>query len=543
MMTSGMQDEDALGGPTAQPPGDGGLFRYLADAAATHADAVHYCFDDHRVTYSKSLDHVLRVAGALRARGVGPGDRVGLALVNGPAYVTLCYALWRIGAVGVGMNLLYSPDHLAHLAVDADLSLLCGVDLPDARQKLDQAAAAAGCDLILCAADGAEFGNGSSRPTGLAMLLAAEPVDRATPTPGADAVAMLQYTGGTTGRPKGAALSHGAMMSAAGSFLTSFPRLDRGCETLYAAAPMTHVSGLMAYVCVTTAMAGEILLVPRFDPVELADQLRAGRISFMGVIPTMLTALLRVEGLGDIPWRRLKYVMAGGGPTPAELIRRFHAVSGIWVQQSYGMTETCGVGVTMPVEAVSRNLDATGAPIPGVTVELRSIDDPSVSVGPNEPGEICVGRDCLMDGYWGVAGSDHLTRDGLMRTGDIGIFDPAGLLHVVDRLKDMVVCSGYNVYPRVIDEAVAQHPDVIEAIAVGVPDDYRGETILVAAVLRPGASLTLEALQWFLETRLSAIEMPKRLVLMDSLPKSENGKLSRLLVREKLEREDAVVPI
>lgn len=141
-----------------------------------------------------------------------------------------------------------------------------------------------------------------------------------------------------------------------------------------------------------------------------------------------------------------------------------------------------------------------------------------------------------MDGYWGVVGGDHLTHDGLMRTGDIGIFDSAGLLQVVDRLKDMVVCSGYNVYPRVIDEAVAQHPDVIEAIAIGVPDEYRGETILVAAVLRPGASLTLEALQWFLEPRLSAIEMPKQLVLMDSLPKSENGKLSRLLVREALEK-------
>lgn len=535
-MEAVMQDDSAPKGVGAPPPANDGLFQYLTRAADTHPQAVHLRFADHRVTYSESLANALRLAGALRERGIGPGDRVGLALVNGPAYVTLCYALWRLGAVGVGMNLLYSAEHLAHQATDAGVSLLFGVDLPNARQKLDRAAAAAGCDLILCAADGAEFGGSANRPTGLAALLDAARVDPATPMPAAGAVAMLQYTGGTTGLPKGAALSHRAMMSAAHSFLTSFPRLDRGCETLYAAAPMTHVSGLMAYVCVTTAMAGEILLVPRFDPAELADQLRAGRISFMGVIPTMLTALLRVEGLGDIPWERLKYVMAGGGPTPAELIRRFHAVSGIWVQQSYGMTETCGVGVTMPVEAISGNLDATGAPIPGVAVELRSIDDPSVSVGPNEPGEICVGRDCLMDGYWGVVGGDHLTHDGLMRTGDIGIFDSAGLLQVVDRLKDMVVCSGYNVYPRVIDEAVAQHPDVIEAIAIGVPDEYRGETILVAAVLRPGASLTLEALQWFLEPRLSAIEMPKQLVLMDSLPKSENGKLSRLLVREALEK-------
>lgn len=533
-MEAVMQDDGAPKGTGVPPPADGCLFQYLAQAADTHPQAVHLCFADHRVTYSESLANTLRLAGALRERGVGPGDRVGLALVNGPAYVTLCYALWRLGAVGVGMNLLYSAEHLAHQATDAGVSLLFGADLPTIRPKLDSTAAAAGCDLVLCAADGAEFVGRPTRAVGLAALLDGDAIDSAVAMPDAGAVAMLQYTGGTTGLPKGAALSHRAMMNAAHSFLTSFPRLDRGCETLYAAAPMTHVSGLMAYVCVTTAIAGEILLVPRFDPVELADQLRAGRISFMGVIPTMLTALLRVEELSDIPWEQLKYVMAGGGPTPAELIRRFHAASGIWIQQSYGMTETCGVGVTMPMEAVSCNLDATGAPIPGVTVELRSIDDPSVSVGANEPGEICVGRDCLMDGYWGVAGSDHLTRDGLMRTGDIGIFDSGGLLQVVDRLKDMVVCSGYNVYPRVIDEAVAQHPDVIEAIAVGVPDDYRGETILVAAVLRPGASLTIEALQWFLEPRLSAIEMPKQLLLMDSLPKSENGKLSRLLVREAL---------
>ncbi len=515
----------------------GDLFDFLETAARDHAERPHIRFQGETWTYGQTLDLSLRLAAGLVRLGIAPGDRIGLCLPNTPAYIVLCYAIWRIGAVGVGMNSLYTEHHLRQQAVDAGLKLLFGLQDDPALGKVRAAAEAAGCGMILVRADGQDLadGGGAVEADTLSGLLRQPPLPDSHPRPSHAALAMLQYTGGTTGAPKGAMLSHHALVTVSKMALNCLPYIRRGVDAYHAAAPLSHISGLINYACIATAAAAEVLLVARFSTAEVLEQLRAGRPTVLTAIPTMLTALLAEPDLETYDWSRIKHVVAGGAAVPLELARRLRELTGLSVQQAYGMTETGGAAAFMPVTQVVGHEDATGAPMPGVQVEIRSIEDPATPVAVGERGEICIGGENLMDGYWRAADPrGHLTPDGLMRSGDIGLISPEGFLYVVDRLKDVVVCSGYNVYPRLIDEAVLTHPAIQEAMAVGVPDNYRGETILVAAVLRPGHELSLAQLQSFLADKLSPIEMPKQLTILDALPKSENGKLSRLLLRRQL---------
>jgi len=518
--------------PLGEPAGED-LFAFLAAATRDAADRPHVTFDGRSWTYRQTHDLTLRLAAGLLARGVQAGDRIGLCLPNTPAYILLCFALWRVGAVGVGMNTLYSAQHLQQQARDAGLALLFAAAGDPALAKVRAAGEAAGCEVLVC--DPAAGDLDGAGDTDLARLLSVPPLAADHPRPRAGDVAMLQYTGGTTGAPKGAMLSHRALRTAAIAGLSCMPKVRRGEEAWHAPAPMSHISGLINYACIVTAAAGENLLVARFSTAELLEQLRRGRPTILTAIPTMLTALVQAPDVSGAQWGRVKHVLAGGAATPLELWRAFKALSGLSVQQAYGMTETAGAAACMPPGDLPDGGTATGAPMPGLHVEIRDLADPERVVPVGEIGEVCMGGDHLMDAYWGAADPKApFTADGLLRSGDIGRISADGYLHVVDRLKDVVICSGYNVYPRVIDEAVLQHPSVAEAIAVGVPDSYRGETILVAAALRPGQSLTLDQLQAFLVEKLSPIEMPKQLVILDQLPKSENGKLSRQLIRAAL---------
>lgn len=518
--------------PLGDPAGED-LFGLLAAATRDAAERPHITFEGRSWTYRETHDLALRLAAGLLARGVGLGDRVGLCLPNTPAYIVLCFALWRLGAVGVGMNTLYSAQHLRQQAGDADLKLLFAAAGDAALGKVRAAAEVAGCEVLLCDPAGGDLGGDGE--TDLSRLLSAPPLGHEHPGPQAHDIAMLQYTGGTTGAPKGAMLSHRALRTAAIAGLSCMPRIRRGEDVWHSPAPLSHISGLINYACIVTAAAGENLLVARFSTSELLDQLRRGRPTILTAIPTMLTALVQAPDTSGARWDRVKHVLAGGAATPLELWRAFKALSGLSVQQAYGMTETAGAAACMPPGDIPEGGTATGAPMPGLHVEIRDLADPLRPMPVGETGEICIGGEHLMDAYWGSDDPrEPFTPDGLLRSGDVGVISADGYLHVVDRLKDVVICSGYNVYPRVIDEAVLQHPAVAEAIAVGVPDSYRGETILVAAALRPGERLSLDQLQEFLADKLSPIEMPKRLVILDQLPKSENGKLSRQLIRSTL---------
>lgn len=519
----------------ATPPPEP-LTHLLTRAAERFGDRPHLTFQERSWTFRETELLARRLSAGLQALAVATGDRVGVCLANLPHYPLACFALWGIGAAGVGMNPLYSLRQLAQIAADSGAQWVIVSDHPASIGKIRELAAQVNCRLIICRADGSDLAGGPGAATeagevALTELLAADPAG-AWGVDDTERLAMIQYTGGTTGAPKGATLNHRNIWHAAHQIRNWLHRIRDGREAWYAAAPFSHITGLINYIVEPAIVGGEAILTERFSPRELLDLVRQGRMTILTAIPTMLSAIVAEPDAGDLDWSGVIHVLVGGAPVPAELARRFHGLTGLWPQQGYAMTETTGSGVAMPNTAVEGHESATGIPMPEVTIEIRSAEDPGRKMPPGESGEVCFGGPNVIASYWNrpLTGQE-LTPDGLFRSGDVGYLSEDGALYVVDRLKDVIICSGYNVYPRTIEEAVLEHPSVAETVAVGVADEYRGETVLSVVTLRPGVSLSLPELQSFLREKLSPIEMPKRLEIMDMIPKTENAKLSRQAIR------------
>lgn len=523
-----------LGRGPAIADASGQLHDLLRVAAEDFPDTPHIQFRDLGWTFGESARLVDRLAAGLQARGLQKGDSVGLMMSNCPAYLYFCFALWRIGAVGVGLNPLYPDERVAGMLRFTKATLLVVLD----HAEMTARAICKNCDaeVLTCRADALDL-----TPEPPVSLFAADTLGSLlrsdqplVPTEISRCdLAMLQFTGGTTGFPKAAMLSHGNLLSAiamGGSFMT---RIREGADAWSAIAPLTHVTGLVLYAGVVTAFANRCIIVERFNPAELLEQLRDGMITVLTAIPTMITALLSQPAIGEIDWSRLSLVMAGGAPIPLDVQSRFIEAAGRPVLQAYGLTESAAAAAAMPEGAGKEYLKAVGKAAPGVEISVRDLNACDVLAEAGTLGEICLRGPNVIAGYLNdPAPAEHWMTDGYFRTGDVGRVDHAGFLFVEDRLKDIIICSGYNVYPRVIEEAVQACSGVGEVVAVSLPDAYRGETVAVAVALVAKSSLTLEGLQDMLQGRLSPFEMPKKLFLFDALPKTENAKLSRKLVRD-----------
>jgi long-chain acyl-CoA synthetase len=446
-----------------------------------------------RTTFAELDAQVDRAAAWLAHRGVRPGDRVAVRMPNDAAYAVCAHAIWRVGATLVSINPLYAPDAVGVILADSGARLeLTLDDVPE-------------------------------------LLAFAGPVRRADVAP-AD-IAVLQYTGGTTGVPKGAMLSHANLVAGQRQLAERCPEFVAGEERLFGAVPMSHVSGLVLAILLSASLAAEMLVVPRFlaeDAVALVDELRP---TFFPIVPTMATALLRLGAGPPERWSSVKVITAGAAPLAVDLQERFEALTGRRVRPSYGGTETSAIATLTPSDGASPG--SSGSPMPGTEIEIRSLEDPSAPAAPGERGEIAVRGPQVAAGYWNrPEETAEFFADGAFRTGDIGHVDEDGFLHVVDRLKDMIIASGFNVYPATVERAVFTHPAVAETLVIGVPDDYRGENVKAFVVLNPGHTLTLEELQAHLRGRLSPIELPRQLEIREELPKTAVGKLSRKDLRD-----------
>lgn len=512
------------------------LWQLLETAARQHPAAPHILFRDRRWSYAETHAQALRIAAGLRAAGIGKGDRVGLMLVNTPAYLQLCFALWRVGAVGVGLNPLYPDRRVAELLAAVDAKMLVIADTPDDAARARTIGASYPVAVLTCAADASDLtGNEAvdATPGSLGWLLGhgADPDSVAVSR---DDLAMLQFTGGTTGAPKAAMLTHGNLLSAIAMGASGMTDVRQAREAWSVIAPMTHVTGLVLYVGVCTAFAGQGVIMERFDPGHLVSQLQGGAITVLTAIPTMITALLMQPGVEAIDWSRLALVMAGGAPIPLALQQRFLAVAGRPVLQAYGLTETCAAATMLSAAEHEGQLASVGRALAGVEISIRDLDAPDRPCAVGGTGEVCLRGPNVITAYLGDADPQEMrTSDGFFRTGDVGRLDADGFLFIEDRVKDLIICSGYNVYPRLVEEAVQSIAGVREVVAVGLPDAYRGETVAVALVT-DGVPLTVEDLKERLKDRLSPVEMPKQVFVFDNLPKTENFKLSRSLIRNLL---------
>lgn len=498
------------------------------------------------ITFYELRELSLRMANAFSELGLKKGDRVGLHLPNIPQYVIAFYATLSIGAIVVNFNPLYTPGELKALVKQTGVTTLITFDMviPTVKSvvsevKIPRVIATSVFDFM----DGMDV----STPDTLKMdegwhhfsrlLENSQNKKRPKVEVKQEDAAMIQFTGGTTGIPKGAVLTHANLVAGAYSCLhwgsASMPYSTPDKRMVMCALPFFHVYANI--ICMHWAMlsCATMVLVPRFEIDPFMDLLAGIETSvYLPAVPTMINAIVNHPKAAemDLP-KRIDMINSGGGPLPVELIDQVDDL-GIAYSEGWGMSETASLGLANPVMGLRKH-GSIGIPFPGVDVRLVDVETGLTDVPQGEPGEMLVKSPTVMKEYWeNPEKTAEALKDGWLHTGDIARMDEEGYFYIVDRKKDMVIAGGYNIYPRDIDEVLFQHPKVLDAIAVGIPHDYRGETIKAFIVLKPGETATAEDIVDFCKERLAIYKIPKEVEFRDELPKSAIGKVLRKILRD-----------
>ncbi len=521
------------------------LHMLFEEAAGRYADRPCLDFLGRRYTYAEVLDLVNRAARGFQDLGVGPGVRVGLCLPNCPTYVISYFAVMKAGGTVVNYNPLYVERELEHQITDSQTEIMVTLDLkqiyPRVAAMLDSTPlkriVVCRMPTILPAVKSALFRvlkrseiaavPRDNRHLDFDSLLTNDGTLRPVRIDGLRDVAVLQYTGGTTGVPKGAMLTHHNLLSNARQVQAWFPTVALGQERMLAVLPFFHVFAMTVVLNMGLACGAELIMLPRFETEQVLKTIAKRKPTLVPGVPTMYKALLGHPQVARYPMTSIRYCISGGAPLPMELKRQFESATGCVLIEGYGLSEASPVCAANPLSGVNKE-GSIGLPLPGITIEIRDLEDPTRKLGIGEKGQVAIAGPNVMAGYWGRAEeSDRTVVDGFLLTGDVGTMDEDGYVFLLDRLKDLIICSGYNVYPRMIEEAIYQHPDVVAACVIGLPDDYRGQTPKAFVQLKPGATLTAEALRDFLRDKISRIEMPTAIEFREELPKTAVGKLSK----------------
>ena len=496
-----------------------------------------------------------RFAAGLRRIGVLPGDLVSLVLPNTPHFVIAFFAVLRTGGIVVQTNPLYTPRELEGLWTDAGVETVVTLDL--FWHNVSKARATAGVKrVVVC--DVGEFLKVPLRqlyPIKKRRDLKKQghwPLDiphevgihrfadlaRTPPSPALetraslDDVVVLQYTGGTTGTSKGAMLTNRNLIANAMQVAAWFSAGSHRSEKLLGAIPLFHVYGLTAVMLLSVVAGIEVILYP--NPREIGAILKLinkTKPSLFPGVPTMYIAILRHPKLAKYDLRSIRACISGAAPLPNEVRKQFEAATGGRLVEGYGLTEASPVTHCNPLNGVVK--ECIGIPFPDTDAKIVDADDPTREVAQGEVGELAVRGPQVMKGYWNKPEETrNVLRDGWLLTGDLAKMDADGYFYIVDRKKDLILCSGYNVYPREVEEVLFMHPAVGEAAAIGVPDPYRGETVKAFVVLKPGKTATEADLIAFCKERLAPFKVPKAVEFATALPMSLVGKVLRRQLRE-----------
>lgn len=538
----------------------------LEEAVTRHGASIAIEYYGTRIPYVQLSALVDRFAYALANLGVRRGDRVSLCLPNVPQFPIAFYATLKLGAVVVPTNPLYTPPELEHQLNDAGVSLVVTLDqlypalaAVQARTPVRQVVLANVADYFPAPlalayrlnAARASLGkprNGTPRAavqaprSGPTVHAFTDLVGRTrgrqgytifpTPEPARpDDVAVLQYTGGTTGVAKGAMLTHRNLLANAMQCWAWNEQPPGSRHTTLCVAPFFHVYGLTVGMNMTVLSGSTMVLLPRFTVKDTLKAIERYQPDLFPGVPTLYLALAREVERQRHDLRSIKVCISGSAPLPREVQQRFEAVSGAKVVEGYGLTEASPVTHCNPVFG-ERRVGTIGLPLPGTDA---AIVDPETGafLPPGGQGEIVVRGPQVMRGYWGRPDETaKVLRDGWLRTGDIGTMSADGYFTIADRAKDLIIASGYKIFPRDVEEVLYQHPSVLEVAVIGVPDPYRGETVRAYVVRKPGARATAEELTSFCKERLAIYKVPKQFVFRDTLPKSLIGKVLRRALRE-----------
>ncbi len=473
--------------------------------------------------------------------GVGPGTAVALYLPNTPYHPIAFFAVLKAGGRVVHLSPLDAERELAHKLADSGARILVTTNI-GFMALLAQKLKSDGLVDHLIVGDDAAFGPSAVPTTPMPEGPGVVPFDRLGtegaaklprqwPAAHVEDVALLQYTGGTTGKPKGAMLSH-ANLTAACSIYKAWGDPQRisepGTDKIICVLPLFHIYALTAVLLRGLQEGNELLLRVRFDVATTLADIEVKKATAFPGVPTMWIALANTPGIDKRDLSSLRYIGSGGAALPVEVAERFERLTGQRIGGGWGMTETSPAGTAMPREWTGK-AGSVGLPLPGIDMGIVALDDPRRPLAPGEKGEIRIKGPNVTKGYWNApAETAAAFVDGWLLTGDIGYMDEDGYFYLVDRKKDMIISGGFNVYPRAIEEAIYEHPSVAEVIVIGVADAYRGEAAKAFVQLKAGAEpFTLEELRAFLADKLGRHELPAHLEFRDALPKTAVGKLSK----------------
>jgi long-chain acyl-CoA synthetase len=528
------------------------LARLLADAVREypHAPAMH--FEGRTTSYAELADQAWRFAGTLAELGVTKGSRVGLLLPNCPQAVVALFAAFRLGAVVVQNNPLYTERELEHQLGDAGVEVLVCLDPVYQRVKAVRERVGIREVIVTSVLDelpavkralapytrrgrSASAGIGREEPVRRWRELLrqrTESAPEADVDPATD-VAMLQYTGGTTGVPKGVMLSHANLVANVEQIRAWLPDADPGHEIMMAVLPFFHAYGLTVGLLLGVRLRAALVILPRFELPQVMAAIDHYRPTLFPGVPTMYVAINRAVARGGHDLSSIKACISGAAPLPAEVAERFERFSGGRLVEGYGLSETSPVVTVNPIYG-KRKAGTIGMPLPDTLARVADSEDPSRTLPSGERGELTVRGPQVMLGYWNRPDeSAEVLRDGWLLTGDIAVTDEEGYFTIVDRKKDLIISSGYNVYPREVEGVLYEHPKVQEVSVAGVPDPYRGEMVKAFVVLRKGEAASTEELREFAKSRLAAYKVPRAVEFRTELPKNMVGKvLRRALVEE-----------
>jgi long-chain acyl-CoA synthetase len=526
---------------------------FLNNAAKTYPEQIATVYQGARMSYGELKEQVDRLAAGLHELGVRKGDRVAIMLPNCPQTIIAYYATLSLGGVTVMTNPLYVERELEYQWSDSGTETVIALDIfwprletvmktvplkrviltgiqqymPFVKRTLAPWELRRRGKWVNVPYNGDEtlfrFSKLLSRSSGRPPRVEIDPDD----------LACLQYTGGTTGMPKGAMLSHRNLVAST-TQIRSFLLYDHGEaeDIALAVMPFFHVYGMNGLMNMAMLLAATLVLVPQPEIKLIVDAIAAERPTFFAGIPALFVALNNYRSIDQVDLTSIKAVFSGAAPLPVDVMEEFEARTGCRIAEAYGMTEAASVTHTNPMKG-QRKFGSIGLPIIGVEARIVDTQDPTKTLGVGEAGELLVKGPQIMQGYWHAEEETaNAFQDGWLRTGDIATMDEEGYFYIVDRKKDVILSAGYNVYPREVEEVLYQHPKVLEAAVIGLPDTMRGEKITAYLILKEGETATAAEIRAFCREHLAQYKQPRAIVFRDDLPRTLAGKVLRRQLRE-----------
>lgn len=533
----------------------GSLSHLIDESVSTYPNHVALEFFGATTTYAELGDQIARAAEGLRKQGVRKGDRVALVLPNCPQHVVAFYAALRLGAVVIEHNPLYTPRELRHqfedhgatvaivwdkvaatvqdLPADLGVTTVVSVDMTKAMPASKRFA----LRLPVRAARTARE-QLTTKVTGTVtweQIVSGRKLKASSPRPQADDLALIQYTSGTTGLPKGAMLSHANLTVNAAQSRAWVPAIERGSAVVYAVLPLFHAYGLTLCLTFAMSMGARLVLFPKFDPDLVLDVVKKHPATFLPAVPPIYDRLVQAADKRRVSLQGIRIAISGAMTLPQEIVGGWEERTGGYLVEGYGLSECSPVLMANPVSE-GRKPGTVGLPLSSTEVRIADPDDPESDRPVGEEGELLARGPQVFSGYWRKPDETAkvFAADGWFRTGDIATMDADGFVKIVDRIKELIISGGFNIAPTEVEDALRSFEGVADVAVVGLPDAHSGEKVVAAVVMEPGASFDEAAIRAYARDTLTAYKVPKSVVQLDDLPRSIVGKVIRRKVRDQL---------